>query len=151
MASETDVCNSALIKLGVEPISSFDEDSKAARLCKEQYPKIRDEVLSSHLWNFAMKRETLALLPTKPVFGFDFAFALPTDFLRVLHMNRKLLRFKIENNKRLLTNLADVSIIYVARITDESMFPAYFKEALAYKVVVGDACRQARRLARRAS
>lgn len=136
MASPVDICNSALIKIGAEPIVSLDEDSKAARLCKEQYPKIRDEIIGSHLWNFAMKRETLAELPIDPPFGFDFVYALPTDYIRVLHTNNKSIRFKIEQNKRLLTNLENISILYIAKITDVSMYSPIFRETLAYQLAV---------------
>ena len=136
MASPVDICNSALIKIGVEPIVSLDEDSKAARLCKEQYPKIRDEIIGSHLWNFAMKRAVLAQLPDVPAFGFSYTYALPTDYIRVLHMNEKSTRFKIEQNKRLITNSISVSILYVAKIEDVSMYSPIFREALAYQLAV---------------
>lgn len=136
MASEVDICNSALTKLGVEHIVSLDEDSKAARLCKEQYPKIRDEILGSHLWNFAMKRAALALLPDVPAFGFSYTYALPTDYIRVLHMSNKSVRFKIEQNKRLITNNTSGNILYIAKITDVSMYSPVFSEALAYQLAV---------------
>jgi len=136
MASPVDICNSALIKIGVEPIVSLDDDSKEARLCKEQYPKIRDEIIGSHLWNFAMKRETLADLGITPAFGYSYTFALPADYIRVLHTNNKSIRFKIEQNKRLLTNLDSISILYIAKIEDVSMYSPIFREALAYQLAV---------------
>ncbi len=34
-----------------------------ASLCKRFYEQTRDEVIQSHPWNFAIKRETLSLLP----------------------------------------------------------------------------------------
>ena len=136
MASPVDICNSALTKLGVEHIVSLDEDSKAARLCKEQYPKIRDKVIGSHFWNFAMKRETLADLGITPAFGFTYTYALPADYIRVLHTKNKSIRFKIEQNKRLLSNLTPMSILYIAKITDVSMYSPIFSEALAYKLAV---------------
>jgi len=59
MANKIDICNSALSKLGVDPISSFTEKSKEAFLCSELYNKIRKSLLRSHKWNFSTKRVTL--------------------------------------------------------------------------------------------
>jgi len=53
------ICNSALIKIGASTISSLTEDSVEAEACKEQYAKLRDELLRSNPWNFANKRAFL--------------------------------------------------------------------------------------------
>jgi len=137
MASDIDICNSALIKLGVEPIVSFGDDSKEARLCKEQYPKIRDCMLESHPWNFAMKRSSaLAESATLPNFGFSISYVLPSDCLRVWHLNVKTARFKVEKGRLLNTDLSGAFMLYICREEDVSKFSSQFKEALAYKIAV---------------
>lgn len=60
-SSDVAICNSALIKLGVAEITSLSQNVKRAQLCDEQYPKVRDELLRNHVWNFAIKRKVLAL------------------------------------------------------------------------------------------
>ncbi len=67
MATEIDQCNSALDKLGVEPIGSFTDKTKAAALCSTLYNPIRQKLLRRHPWNFAQRRTTL--LPEK--FSFE--------------------------------------------------------------------------------
>ena len=136
MATAVDIFNSALLKLGVEAIASFDEESKAANLGKEQYPKIRDFLLESHPWNFAMKREKLAISAEVPVFGFSLAYVLPVDCLRVWHLNNRDSKFKVENGRLLLTNLTDASLLYIAREEDVSKYSSQFKEALAYQLAL---------------
>ena len=86
MSTILEICNSALIKLGVEPITSLDplvDDSKAARLCAATYEMIRDDLLASHYWNFAMKRATLVVNATGPLYDYSYAYDLPADSLRI--------------------------------------------------------------------
>tara|TARA_R110000851_G_scaffold235523_4_gene388096 strand:+ start:7435 stop:8019 length:585 start_codon:yes stop_codon:yes gene_type:complete len=134
MASEVSICNLGLTKIGEEQILSLTEDSKAGRLCNLHYPHLRDTVLRSHLWNFAIKRVALAVNTTAPVYDFDNAFALPSDLIRILDTN--LLNeseWKIENNN-LIADDSAVSIRYVARITDTNEFDILFVEALACRI-----------------
>jgi hypothetical protein len=58
-ATVEDICNSALIKCGSKTITSISEANKRAELCTIMYPKVRDKVLKSHPWNFAIKRAAL--------------------------------------------------------------------------------------------
>jgi hypothetical protein len=133
--SETSICNSALIKIGVERITSIDEDIKEAILCKEQYEKLRDEVLLSHPWNFAHRRIELALDATAPAFEWSNQFVIPQNVLRVLYMYplENTLKFIREGN-RLLTNEATAKIVYIDKITDTSLFTPTFDEALAFRI-----------------
>ena len=85
--SEVEIANSALRKIGADRIASLNEDNKRARLCKDAIPLLRQEVLRSHPWNFAIDRIPLAQLTTTPAGGFDFEYALPADVLRVLHIS----------------------------------------------------------------
>lgn len=139
MASSTEICNSALIKLGVETIASLSESSKQARLCNEQYAKIRDKLLESHYWNFAMKRQEVAVISVAPLFGFTLAYQLPSDVLRVLHLNEKTASFKVEQNKYLHTNVSNAKILYIAREEDVSKYSSMFKELLALDLAI-DLC-----------
>ena len=60
MASEVDIANRALQKLGAESIVSLTQDSENARACNLCYEPIRDAELRAHPWNFAIKRASLA-------------------------------------------------------------------------------------------
>ncbi len=143
--SETEICNSALIKLGVEPIFSLDDNTKAARLCKRQYPILRDDVLRAHPWNFAIARVELASTGNEPVFEFSNEFLLPQDMLRILKTDLNLQPaiiespWAIENNpvtgtKVLVANDSSVKIMYIRKITDVQKFDANFVETLATRI-----------------
>lgn len=66
MATDLSICNSALIKLGANIITSLDQNSKEAILCKAQYPIVLARALQAHPWNFAIKRVTLQKMVTNP-------------------------------------------------------------------------------------
>jgi len=131
--SPVDICNSALIKLGVERIASFTEDSKAARICNEQYDKIRDSLLYDHYWNFAIKRVMLAKSTDTPAFGFDCKYALPGDCLRPIRLDKKGFAYKVESGF-LLTKLDNAGLLYVSKEVDTSKYTPKFREALAWKL-----------------
>lgn len=128
----TSICNSALGKIGSEFIASLSDTTKAARYCNEQWPKIRNEVLEAHDWNFAIRRAQLGLLATPPLFDFSNQFQLPTDCLRVLKIKDKY-DFKIEG-RSLLTDASAVMIKYIAEITTPDLYTASFCETAALRL-----------------
>jgi len=131
--TETSICNSALSKIGADRINSLTEDSKEARLCNEQYAKLRNEVLRSHPWNFAIKRKSLSLSAETPTFEYDNFFPIPSDCLRVLKVNDTGVKFKIEGNK-IATDNDEISIMYIAKITNTALFSVDFAEVLAWRI-----------------
>lgn len=140
--SEVQICNSALIKLGLDTISSLSDTNKRAKFCDLQYPILRDEVLYSHPWNFAVVRKELAQSATTPAFGYDYEFVLPSDLLRVLNVNENddgSIAYAIEydvtgGNRVLRTNEEAIKILYVRRQTDVTQFTPGFGEALALRL-----------------
>jgi len=61
--TETDAANSALMKIGEARLSDLDTDTgDVAARCREQFDKLRQEVLRAHPWNCAMRRAKLRQL-----------------------------------------------------------------------------------------
>lgn len=133
--SAVDICNSALILVGAERISSLTDANRAARICNEVFETLRDHLLAEHPWNFAIKRAALAQIETNPVFGYSYAFALPQDVLRVVDTNLGDSDWAREGNT-IVANYADVKIKYIAKVTDISKWSEGFKESLAHKIAV---------------
>ena len=149
-ATDVSICNSALLKLGANRINTLNDDTKAARLCQEQYPKLRDAALIAHPWNFAIKRVfPLSKLVTTPAFGYDNEFQLPVDCLRVLALDTDEFTggssqyhssvgphhhgYKIEGRK-LLTDLTEVGILYIFQEINTGNYSPSFAEYLAWKM-----------------
>jgi len=133
MSSVVSICNSALIKIGADRISSLTEDSKEAQLCNEQYEKLRDEVLRAHPWNFAIKRAELGKLADAPLFEYSNQFFLPNDCVKVLKLENIDAVYKIEG-RSILTNESTVKIQYISRELDVTKYDPIFQEALALRL-----------------
>lgn len=84
MATDTDICNLALSKLGAKAISDLTEDSRNGRACALHYPLALDAELEDHAWSFATQRFQLAADPNPPAFGKANKFALPAGFRRLV-------------------------------------------------------------------
>ena len=135
MADETSICNLALAKLGISPIMALTDQSKQAQFCARFYDQTRDEVLQSHRWNFAMRRDSLNRLSTAPESEWDYAYQLPVDCLRVVQLNgyepnERKGEFSVEADQ-LLTDAEEAAIRYVGRVTDGSFYHPLFVHALA--------------------
>tara|TARA_R100000700_G_scaffold40105_1_gene54760 strand:+ start:3001 stop:3591 length:591 start_codon:yes stop_codon:yes gene_type:complete len=135
MASDVDICNSALNMIGASNIISLTEDSRAARVCNQRYEFVRDAVFRAHPWNCLINRVEVAADATAPAFEFEYAHTLPTDpyCLRVLRPQDPDSVFKIEGRK-LLANSTPFKFIYIARVTDPNEYDQLLIEALAARL-----------------
>lgn len=131
--SQISICNSALSKLGVDRITSITESNKRARVCNEQYSKLKEEVLSAHPWNFALKRASLSQTANTPAFEYSYEYQLPTDCLRVIRAHEDYIEWVREGDK-LLTDESTLKIQYISNVEYESDFTATFAEALALRM-----------------
>ncbi len=137
-ASETDIANEALGRLGITPIMDLSDATKQAQFANRFYASTRDEVTASHPWNFAIRRATLTQLSVEPEFEWDYRYQLPTDHLRLLALNgyevSKVRDTYAVEASTVLTNSEVADIRYIGRITDVTLFPPLFIEALALKL-----------------
>lgn len=149
MASEIDICNTALTKLGATTIISLADDDPKATVMNLRYPLVRDAELRRRRWKFSLRRASLPAMSDAPAFGFARQFRLPTDplCLRVIqvgefHVGLDLSDYRGSPNEmysiegtRLLTNFAaPLKLRYIAQVTDSTQFDAAFVEALASRL-----------------
>lgn len=135
MASEVGICNSALTKIGAGRIVALDDGSKNANACAELYPKLRDDLLRRHAWNFACVRLKLARLAAAPAFGYAYAYQLPSDWLRTVAVyeddaGQALAEYRVEG-RTILSSAEALYIVYVRAVGDPNDMPSDFREALA--------------------
>lgn len=137
--SETKIANLALKGIGAARINSLTEETEQARVISEMFAQVRDEVLRSHPWNFAVDRVALSVLASTPVFGFTYQFQLPTNCLRVLGAYASdgdafdKDDYRIEGRK-LLCDESSVYIKYIKRVTDANEFDANFITIMATRL-----------------
>lgn len=144
MASEVDICNLALARLGDNAtVASIDppEGSAQAEHCARFYAIARDSLLEMHAWKFATRRVQLAKL-TVPSWDWSFAYAEPTGALKLLGVlsatasnDDETQPYEAESDASgaaILTNQEDASLRFVARVTDTTKFSPLFVDALAW-------------------
>jgi len=133
--SQVDIANAALRKIGASTITSFTQGIKNSNYINDRYADLRDALLEMHQWNFAVKRKKLAQLSETPAVNFDYAYSLPTDYIRAMsvHDNDEglgVVDHKIEDGK-ILSSSDQLWLIYVSRVTDPNKMSPLFREALS--------------------
>lgn len=131
--TQVSVCNSALVKVGADRISSITQNTKSAILLNAIFNQTRDNVLRAHPWNFAMKRATLAPTSTTPEFEWDYQYDKPSDMLRVWETYPDDIPHIIEGEK-ILTDESSLDVRYIYRQDDPATWDACFAEALAWNL-----------------
>ena len=151
VASEINICNKAILRLGGTRINALTDQTKEGRLCKDFYEGVRDDVLRAHNWVCATKRIELSLLSEAYV-GWDNAYTYPPDCLnarKIYDPNISDTTAEVEakaaipyeislsttgNKQIILTNQDDAVLIYTAAITDVPLFGADLVEAISLKM-----------------
>jgi len=140
MASVVNMCNSALNLLGASTISALTDDTKNAKLCNQRYEPVRNRVFRSHAWNCLHKRVQLAQNSTAPVVEYSYAYALPSDCLRVLKIHNgttdsiaSALDYKLEG-RNIVTDEGTIYLIYIALDTDPNNYDVYLRESISHQL-----------------
>ncbi len=129
------ICNSALLKVGADVISSLTQTTRAAVACNALYAYIRDEVMGSSPWRFAKTRVILAPTDIKPIFEYLYTYTIPSDCLRPLMPENDAIPWAVENGM-IFTNYPELRLHYIFRNTDESSWDARFCEAVAWRLAM---------------
>jgi len=145
MASVVNICNSALNLLGASTIAALTDDTKNARLCNQRYEPVRNRVFRSHAWNCLHKRVQLAQNSTAPVVEYTYAYALPSDSLRVLKIHNgttdsiaSSLDYKLEG-RNIVTDEGTIYLIYIALDTDPNNYDTFLRESISHQLAA-DLC-----------
>ncbi len=148
-SSPEDICNLALDDLKQLPIKSITTPvSNTEQVCARNYDAARRECLFAHPWKFAITRVQLTPnLTTTPLFGYAYAYDLPTDYLRMITVGDDYLgdlrqQFEIESNQ-LLAVSGDVTfdgttkdIRYMRDAVDVTKFSPGFVTYLRLKLAI---------------
>lgn len=137
MQSEAGIISAALVHLGRDMVADpAAEGEPVANMMLERYPAVRDSLLRSYPWNFALRFASLAgaALPTA-LFGYGYRCPLPAGgahpyCLRVLKVDTTA-KYQVSGRDLYLTAAPPVTISYTARITDPEQFDPLWYELVA--------------------
>jgi hypothetical protein len=135
--SVIEICNNALIDLGEEAIASLSDNTKAARLCNQRWPAVRDAVLRAHPWNCALRQTELAASATAPGWQYESGYPLPADCLRVLSVccgGAEVAAWEVQAGAILCDETGPLQVAYVTRIDDPRLYDPLLCEALTARL-----------------
>jgi hypothetical protein len=147
--STVGIVNIALQKIGVMRIAALGESSEQAIAANAVWQYIRDEVLQAKEWTFAKVKVALAQNATSPSQGYEYAYTLPADFLRMDRDDKDDPAVYPSGYNYAIETLADrtlclftdydnssenLYIRYIRRITDPQKFTPMFISALAFRL-----------------
>ncbi len=126
------LCSRALVRLGANPITSFNDETAESEIANALYAPIRDATLSAYPWTFATGQLALTKLNDPPIADYLNAFQLPIDFLRAISAGNgtkgRGLNYRIARGQ-LHTNADAVTLTYIFK-PEEEEFPSFFDMAL---------------------
>lgn len=134
--SKTDICNQALARVGGKTIMDIDDDeAKNARVCKNVFEAVVREVGRQADWNCLKARSELGQLSTAPAFGWDYQYQLPSDFLRLTHLNGIEYHGQVQDEYEiegtvLLTDAESAKVQYIKYSEDTPKWDALFTNAV---------------------
>ena len=153
--TDEDIFNRALSLLNelTKPVTSITADPSAnGRLAEMHYESTRDEELRLNRWIFAINRATaVASLATNKT-GWLYAYAVPTDSLRVLSIyvadpagvptgvdHEAELEYRFKQEKEVLycnvpSQTPNPYIKYIQKVTDPTLFDVNFVEMLSVRI-----------------
>lgn len=142
MATETDICNLAVRRLGeMALLVDVNENSTYAEVAKQSYPIVRDALLERHAWNFATTRVRGQLLAEKPI-GWQFGYQVPAACLRMLSVYAETRGEVIEQEpwvfemqgayRVVLTNIENAVLKFIQYTENSDLYSPGFVDALAW-------------------
>ena len=153
MQTNLDVANSALYDINVEPIMSFDDPSKEARVVSAKFQGALNEVMSTNPWNCNREITLLNYTEVEELFGWKYAYTIPNDCLYVraviplddirqltpetlrrfteYSMNQVTSELYMKKGQEIYANEPYLLLIYSKIVKDCSSLPAYIAKAVS--------------------
>lgn len=130
-----DICSRALILIGAEPITSFDDDTTEALVSSNMYEDIARLNLTTTRWRFSTNQAVLNRLTDTPTGRFGSAYQLPSGYLFVhaVTVNDFQIEYDIYGNKIFCDASAqDKLVIDYTYRAQEPDWPSYFSVCVEY-------------------
>lgn len=148
-----EVANSALYDINVDPLTSFDDPSKVARVIKAKFQGVLDEVMSTNNWNCNRAITLMNYAQADNTFGWKYAYTIPNDCLYVravapldsltaltpetikrfteYSMNQTTSQLYMKKGKLIYANEPYMLLVYSRTVKDCSELPSYVAKAVS--------------------
>lgn len=133
--SPIDVCSRALILIGADPITSFDDGNNEALIASNMYEDVARSSLVNTRWRFATNQVVLNRLSDAPTGRYDAAYQLPSGWLmtHAVTVNDTPIEYQTYGNKLYCNESTTSQLVldYTYR-AEEQDWPSYFTVAVEY-------------------
>jgi hypothetical protein len=130
-----DICSRALILIGADTITSFEDGTTEALVSVNMYEDVARTALVNSRWRFSTNQTELNLLTALPTGRYDRAYQLPSDYLmtHAATVNDNLIEYQLYGDKLFAnTSPSDKVILDHTFRVDEVYWPSYFTIAVEY-------------------
>lgn len=141
MASQVDVANGCLTKLGTRPITSVSDSSQEARAVAGAWERLRDAELRAHPWKFSIQRKLVGALTEAPAFGYTHQFELPAGYLRLVEIDGvwcwdagEKPAWQIEGRRLLLDHAGPIRLRWAGVIENVGLWDPLFVEVMVCRL-----------------
>jgi len=135
--SAVDVCSRALILVGAEPITSFDDGNNEALIASNMYEDVARASLLNTRWRFSTDQAVLNRLSDAPTGRFDAAYQLPSGWLmtHVVTVNDTPIEYQTYGDKLFCDESATSELVldFTYRANEQG-WPSYFTIAVEYEL-----------------
>ena len=137
--SPIDICSRALILIGAEPITSFEDGNTEALVAVNMYEDIARASLVNTRWRFATNQAVLNRLSDAPTGRYEKAYQLPSNML-MLHavtVQDMPIEYQTYGNKVYSdTSNNDTLVADYTFRAEENTWPSYFTIAVVYSLSI---------------
>lgn len=137
--SPIDICSRALILIGAEPITSFEDGNTEALVAVNMYEDVARAALVNCRWRFATNQAVLNRLSDAPTGRFDKAYQLPNDILMLHAVTVQDLPIEYQTyGSKVYADTSDNDTLvadYTFRAGEET-WPSYFTLAVVYSLSI---------------
>lgn len=139
MATKVEIINRALIEMGMDPITSIDDSTAAARTMRTLWDMSRDATLCLSNWGFAGAVTKIASTPGETNdYRYSKIFPLPHDFLK-LRGTLLTEHYRLTGDTIFADAGSPLTICYTQRVEEVNRWPVLVQEVLSAKLAVSSA------------
>jgi hypothetical protein len=124
--------------MGRKPITSLSQQSDIVNSADQAFDLLLTSAISIGFWRFATTIAVLQKLNITPVGGYwAYAYSLPADYLKMVHLWPQLYDFEIYQDAQLYTSFNNSNQpLYIEYnfLPPETMLPAYFIKYFCYEL-----------------
>lgn len=138
MATQLEIINYALRLLGKRRLEDLSGTDNVTLDSLDAYNDSLDYLLDIYPWSFAKVNKLLAIedVPADEQIDYIYKYELPADFFKIYQVGAlqdHRCEWEIKRNY-LYTNMEEVRIVYIAEITDTTLFTKSFTNALVHRI-----------------